>query len=69
MRTGNDFSLYKQTTIVRRIERRMAVNQIERLDDYVRYLQREPAEVDALFRDLLIGVTSFFRDPEVFAIA
>ena len=45
----------------------MAVHQIERLDDYVRYLQQTPAEVEALFRDLLIGVTSFFRDPEAFA--
>jgi len=66
MHTGNDFSLYKQSTIIRRIERRMAVNQIERLDDYARYLQREPAQIDALFQDLLIGVTSFFRDPSVF---
>ena len=45
----------------------MAVHQIERLDEYVRYLQQTPAEVEALFRDLLIGVTSFFRDPEAFA--
>jgi len=64
--TGHDFSLYKQNTINRRIERRMAVHQIERLDGYVRYLQQTPAEVEALFRDLLIGVTSFFRDPEAF---
>jgi two-component system CheB/CheR fusion protein len=64
--TGHDFSLYKQSTIVRRIERRMAVQQIERLDEYVRYLQHTPAEVEALFRDLLIGVTNFFRDPQAF---
>ena len=64
--TGHDFSQYKQSTINRRIERRMAVHQIERLDEYVRYLQQTPAEVEALFRDLLIGVTSFFRDPEAF---
>ena len=64
--TGHDFSQYKQSTIVRRVERRMAVHQIERLDEYVRYLQQTPAEVEALFRDLLIGVTSFFRDPEAF---
>ena len=44
----------------------MAVHQIETLDEYVRYLQQTPAEVEALFRDLLIGVTSFFRDPEAF---
>ena len=65
--TGHDFSQYKQNTIDRRVERRMAVHQIERLDEYVRYLQQTPAEVEALFRDLLIGVTSFFRDPEAFA--
>ena len=65
--TGHDFSQYKQNTITRRIERRMAVHQIERLDGYVRYLQQTPAEVEALFRDLLIGVTNFFRDPEAFA--
>ncbi|HSB72459.1 MAG TPA: chemotaxis protein CheB [Candidatus Methylomirabilis sp.] len=65
--TGHDFSQYKQTTIVRRVERRLAVHQIAQLDGYVRYLQQNPAEVDALFRDLLIGVTSFFRDPEACA--
>ena len=64
--TGHDFSQYKQSTVVRRVERRMAVHQIERLEEYVRYLQRNPADVEALFRDLLIGVTSFFRDPEAF---
>src|ERR1041385_507600 len=66
VQTGHDFSQYKQSTIARRIERRMAVHQIERLDEYVRYLQQTPADVEALFRDLLIGVTSFFRDPEAF---
>ena len=65
--TSHDFSQYKRSTIARRVERRMAVHQIERLDEYVRYLQRNPADVEALFRDLLIGVTSFFRDPEAFA--
>jgi two-component system, chemotaxis family, CheB/CheR fusion protein len=64
--TGHDFSQYKQSTVARRVDRRMAVHQIERLDDYVRYLQQTPADVEALFRDLLIGVTSFFRDPEAF---
>ena len=64
--TGHDFSQYKPSTIQRRIERRLAVNQIETLDGYVKYLQQTPAEIDALFRDLLIGVTSFFRDPEAF---
>ena len=64
--TGHDFSYYKQNTVHRRIERRMAVNQIDQLENYVRYLQQNPLEVDNLFRDLLIGVTSFFRDPEAF---
>ena len=65
--TGHDFSQYKQNTVNRRVERRMAVHQIEQLGEYVRYLQRTPAEIEALFRDLLIGVTSFFRDREAFA--
>jgi len=64
--TGHDFSLYKPSTIQRRIERRMAVHQIKTIDDYVKLMQQEPAETDALLRDLLIGVTSFFRDPEAF---
>lgn len=64
--TGHDFSLYKPSTIHRRIERRMAVHQIDSLDGYVKFLQQNPVEVEALFRDLLIGVTSFFRDPEAF---
>ena len=64
--TGHDFSQYKQNTISRRVERRMAVHQIERLGEYVRHLQNNPPEVEALFRDLLIGVTNFFRDPETF---
>ncbi len=64
--TGHDFSQYKPSTIHRRIERRLAVQQIDTLGGYVKYLQRTPAEVEALFRDLLIGVTSFFRDPEAF---
>ena len=63
---GHDFSQYKPSTIHRRIERRMAVHQITMMDAYVRYLQQTSAEVEALFRDLLIGVTSFFRDPEAF---
>ena len=56
---GHDFSHYKKNTINRRIERRMAVHNIENVDRYMRYLQQTPAEVEALFRDLLIGVTSF----------
>ena len=64
--TGHDFSGYKVNTIHRRVERRMAVNQIVQKDDYILYLRKNPTEVDALFRDLLIGVTSFFRDPDAF---
>ncbi|MDZ7762182.1 MAG: chemotaxis protein CheB [Desulfovermiculus sp.] len=66
IQTGHDFSQYKPSTIQRRIERRMAVHQIENLDGYVKFIQQAPQEVDALFRDMLIGVTSFFRDPEAF---
>ena len=65
-RTGHDFSRYKQRTIVRRIERRMAIHQIEGLAEYVRYMQNAPGEAEALFGDLLIGVTSFFRDAGAF---
>jgi two-component system CheB/CheR fusion protein len=64
--TGHDFSQYKRNTITRRVERRMAVLQIDGLEDYLRYLQLTPSEGDALFRELLIGVTSFFRDSEIF---
>lgn len=64
--TGHDLSQYKPSTVHRRIERRMAVHHIETMDGYVKYLQETPAEVEALFRDLLIGVTSFFRDIEAF---
>ncbi len=64
--TGHDFSQYKRNTIIRRIERRMAVHQIAQMGDYVRYLQLTRNEVEALFRDLLIGVTNFFRDPDIF---
>ncbi len=62
-RTGHDFSLYKKSTLYRRIERRMAIHQLERLSEYVRCLREIPIEADLLFRELLIGVTSFFRDP------
>lgn len=64
-RTGHDFSLYKKNTLYRRIERRIAIHQLERIADYVRYLRQTPQEVDLLFRELLIGVTSFFRDSAV----
>ncbi len=64
--TKHDFSHYKQTTIRRRIGRRMAVHKIEDIAGYFRYLQQNPAEIQTLFKDLVICVTSFFRDPEAF---
>ena len=64
--TGHDFSLYKKNTIARRIERRMLQQRITDVAVYERYLQHNPAEVQALFRELLINVTGFFRDPEAF---
>ncbi len=63
--TGNDFSQYKKNTIYRRIERRMAVHTIAKINDYVRFLQKNASEGEILFKELLIGVTSFFRDPDV----
>jgi two-component system CheB/CheR fusion protein len=66
--TGHDFSLYKQNTIIRRIEKRMTVHQIERLQDYVAYLRDNLPETEALFKELLIRVTNFFRDPEAFEV-
>ncbi|HEX8425391.1 CheR family methyltransferase [Hymenobacter sp.] len=65
--TGHDFSYYKRNTVFRRIERRMNSHQIKEFTHYVRYLQENPAEVDHLFKELLIGVTKFFRDPEAYA--
>jgi two-component system CheB/CheR fusion protein len=61
--TGNDFSVYKRSTVYRRIERRMGLHQIDKVANYVRFLRENPKEVDLLFKELLIGVTSFFRDP------
>lgn len=63
--TGHDFSLYKKNTFYRRIERRMGIHQLERIADYIRYLQENSQELDLLFKELLIGVTSFFRDSAV----
>lgn len=60
--TGNDFSMYKKNTLYRRIERRMSVHKIDKISSYVHFLQENPKEADMLFRELLIGVTSFFRD-------
>ncbi|MEI7831908.1 MAG: CheR family methyltransferase [bacterium] len=66
--TGHDFSGYKQNTILRRIERRIVIHQLDNLADYARYLQQTPQEATILFRELLIGVTQFFRDPDAFAV-
>ena len=62
-KTGQDFSLYKKNTVRRRIERRMSIHQLDKTADYVRYLQHNSQEVELLFKELLIGVTNFFRDP------
>jgi two-component system CheB/CheR fusion protein len=66
-KTGHDFSRYKRSTLVRRIRRRVTEQQSGSVEEYLEALQREPREIDQLFRDLLIGVTDFFRDPEAFA--
>ncbi len=63
-RTGHDFSLYKKSTIYRRIERRMGVHGIDGLAAYVAFLQDHAPEVESLLLEILIGVTGFFRDPE-----
>jgi two-component system CheB/CheR fusion protein len=67
-RTGLDFSLYKQNTLVRRIERRFSMAQVSAYEDYVDVLEAQPREVEQLAKDLLINVTRFFRDPEVFTL-
>ncbi|HRG73861.1 MAG TPA: CheR family methyltransferase [Leptospiraceae bacterium] len=68
VQTSHDFSEYKPTTINRRIERRIAVHHIDSMENYFKYLQKTPLEVQMLYHDLLIGVTSFFRDTEIFRI-
>jgi two-component system, chemotaxis family, CheB/CheR fusion protein len=65
-RTGHDFSIYKKSTLIRRIQRRMTVTRMGSPQQYLNYLYRHPAEIELLFQDLLIGVTSFFRDPDAF---
>ena len=67
-KTGHDFSLYKKNTLFRRIERRKGVHQIDKINSYVRYLQENPNEIEILFKELLIGVTSFFRDTAVWEL-
>jgi two-component system, chemotaxis family, CheB/CheR fusion protein len=65
-KTGHDFSLYKQNTIQRRIERRIKVTLSKNLNAYIDYLHDHPEEIEALFREMLIHVTHFFRDPDAF---
>ena len=67
-RTGHDFSYYKKNTLYRRIERRMGIHQIDKIASYVRFLNENPEELDLLFKELLIGVTGFFRDPDVWQL-
>jgi len=64
--TGVDFTNYKHTTLQRRIRRRMVVHKIEKLKDYLRFIGKKPEELDELYRDLLIHVTGFFREPDAF---
>ena len=64
--TGVDFTHYKQTTLQRRIKRRMVLHKVEKLKDYVRFVRNTPGEVEELYQDILIHVTGFFRDPEAF---
>jgi two-component system CheB/CheR fusion protein len=63
---GVDFRSYKANSLSRRIRRRMVLQKVERVEDYASYLRDKPAELEALYRDILISVTSFFRDPELF---
>ncbi|WP_411885631.1 CheR family methyltransferase [Polaromonas sp. YR568] len=63
--TGHDFSLYKKGTVYRRIQRRMAIHQMGTADAYLRHVRENAVEAELLYKELLIGVTSFFRDPEV----
>lgn len=64
--TGHDFSLYKKSTITRRIQRRMSQNNIDDAESYTRFLKENPSEIKSLFKELLINVTNFFRDQDAF---
>jgi two-component system CheB/CheR fusion protein len=66
--TGHDFSQYKSTTLLRRMERRMSLHQLQTNEEYFKFARENPAEIEGLFRDLLIGVTNFFRDPDAFKV-
>jgi len=63
--TGHDFSQYKKNTLMRRIERRKGIHHINKIDSYERFLQDNPQEIEILFKELLIGVTAFFRDDKL----
>ena len=65
---GHDFTYYKENTLLRRIDRRMVLNHIHDHDVYVRYLRENPQEMQALFHEMLIGVTNFFRDPKSYEV-
>ncbi len=65
---GIDFSYYKEATIIRRLERRLSINRFERLEDYLKLLSESDKEKDILYRELLIGVTRFFRDEQAFSV-
>lgn len=67
-KTGVDLSHYKESTLLRRIERRMGINQIEDLPKYVQYLEKNNEEINVLFKEILIGVTRFFRDQDAYSI-
>ncbi|MGB9979198.1 CheR family methyltransferase [Methanobacterium sp.] len=66
--TGHDFSFYKESTVTRRTKRRMHVHQLDSLNEYYNYIEKHPNEINTLFNDLLINVTSFFRDSNAFDI-
>jgi two-component system, chemotaxis family, CheB/CheR fusion protein len=63
---GHDFTNYKENTLIRRVRRRMQMLEIDEVEAYIAHLEANPHEADLLFRELLIGVTQFFRDPEAF---
>lgn len=67
-KTGHDFSAYKRNTVLRRIDRRMMVNEVQQFRNYLTILEEDPKEAEALYQELLIGVTGFFRDPEAFQL-
>jgi two-component system CheB/CheR fusion protein len=67
-RSGHDFTHYKTNTLRRRVERRLAVTRVDRMEDYITLLGRDSPEVETLFRELLIGVTNFFRDAPAFEV-